>query len=335
MCALTGLVGVFQPPGASAITGNQPQTPEPVGERRSSGSPSAGETSAGAISGSSQSGKQATKAALRARPTLFAEHQSLIPGEVNWLAIEFEIDAGWHTYWLGQNDTGEAPSFVFRLPPGFEVGEAVWPAPTRYEAEGDFLDHTYEGRVAALFPLKVPSDAPTSVTIEVDADWLVCDKICLPENTTLSTTLGVATTGERPQKASTAARPFAETRSRRPTGPTLGPGLTKIEPGGKTIVAEVALAGDEFTLRLSGAREVILYPDQHSTPLIDLLAHGVAKGEMLKLELDRRPGAGPKDGQPRVSGIVEALFEGTNEPVFYHVDTAAKTDHASRKVPSP
>src|SRR5437867_11935695 len=64
-----------------------------------------------------------------ARAGLISESTRLIPGETQWLALDFEIDDGWHLYWEGTNDSGFPPKLNATAPSGYRIGEMLWPAP--------------------------------------------------------------------------------------------------------------------------------------------------------------------------------------------------------------
>ena len=96
---------------------------------------------------------------LHARPRLVPEQMTAKPGETLWIAIDFELDEGWHTYWPGANDTGFALDAEIECSPQAQLGELVWPAPHRYSPSEGMLDHIFEERMTVLLPLTVAADA--------------------------------------------------------------------------------------------------------------------------------------------------------------------------------
>jgi thiol:disulfide interchange protein DsbD len=51
--------------------------------------------------------------------SLISEHNGLVPGRANWLALHFEIIPEWHTYWSNAGDSGNPPAIDWQLPNGF------------------------------------------------------------------------------------------------------------------------------------------------------------------------------------------------------------------------
>ena len=64
---------------------------------------------------------------------LVSEVSSVAAGQSFWVALEFNIRDGWHTYWRNPGDSGQATSIKWQLPPGFTAGDIVWPTPHRFE----------------------------------------------------------------------------------------------------------------------------------------------------------------------------------------------------------
>ena len=58
---------------------------------------------------------------------LVSEVSSIAPGESFWVALEFNIRDGWHTYWRNPGDSGQATSLKWQLPPGFTAGPGRGP----------------------------------------------------------------------------------------------------------------------------------------------------------------------------------------------------------------
>jgi len=51
---------------------------------------------------------------------LVSEVSAVAPGQSFWVALEFNIRDGWHTYWRNPGDSGQATTLKWQLPPGFE-----------------------------------------------------------------------------------------------------------------------------------------------------------------------------------------------------------------------
>jgi len=122
---------------------------------------------------------------------LVAEHAAR-PGEKVTLAIVFTPRTPeWHGYWANPGDAGYGMELEWNLPPGWQAGEPQYPVPQRLVING-LMNHVYLGQYAVLVDLALPEGARGAVPLSVRAQWLACtDKICVPEQATLSLQLPV------------------------------------------------------------------------------------------------------------------------------------------------
>src|SRR5262249_15710647 len=118
---------------------------------------------------------------------------SIEPGSTFWVGLRQRIAPGWHTYWINPGDSGEPPSIEWKLPEGFAAGPIVWPRPERLKV-GPFVGFGYEREV--VLPLQPPPPANLAtgapVTLGGHVSWLVCEKICIPEEADVALSLPVA-----------------------------------------------------------------------------------------------------------------------------------------------
>ena len=120
------------------------------------------------------------------------------PGETIELAIAMRPQDGWHGYWLNPGDAGFGMELDWDLPEGASAGSPSYPTPEPLLI-GSLMNHVYEGPYAVLVPLTIPVDATpgSRLPVRLNASWLACtDKICVPEQAELATTVTVARTGE-------------------------------------------------------------------------------------------------------------------------------------------
>jgi DsbC/DsbD-like thiol-disulfide interchange protein len=119
--------------------------------------------------------------ASHAKVDLVAEDNTLAAGHTVWVGVTFDLEKGWHTYWINPGDSGEAPRIQWDLPKGFRAGEIRWPVPTRL-VTGTIVDYGYEGRVLLAAPVQVPADykAGAPLTLAADVRYLVCREVCIP-----------------------------------------------------------------------------------------------------------------------------------------------------------
>ncbi len=131
----------------------------------------------------------------RAMVELIAERESVVPGETFYAAIKMDLDTGWHVYWRNAGDAGLPPRIDLRE--GSDITDAalgpfVWPIPHLLPVvEGEIMDYGYDDRLILPFPLTIPADATGSVQVNLLADYLICEEICIPETVEISLTLPV------------------------------------------------------------------------------------------------------------------------------------------------
>lgn len=253
-----------------------------------------------------------------AKARLICESKTLTPGKTAWFALHFEIDAHWHLYWNGVNDSGFAPKLNAAFPPGFTVGEMLWPAPKRLILPGDILDHIYENRVSLLFPVAVPADAKPGTVVEFKAspEWLVCHEVCLPGSAELRLSVAVGTP-EQANESGPDAVHFAKARQRIP----------KALPKEKSPVT-LRVADGKLLIQASGAMEVAFYPGLEGVAFPSILKEGQRKGEQLVLSFQ----AG-ENGSLKARGVIEVKPREGEQPTLWAVDVDLET--LNKKAPGP
>ncbi len=124
--------------------------------------------------------------------TLISENSAVAPGSQVAVGIQFQIEPGWHIYWMNPGDAGQPPSVQWALPAGWSASALEWPAPFRLtNAAG--VDYGYEGQATLLTKLKIPAKArPGPANLHADVKWLVCKEQCIPQKTQAQLNLNVA-----------------------------------------------------------------------------------------------------------------------------------------------
>lgn len=230
------------------------------------------------------------------RAELLLEKPSVAPGESFDVALRMRMKDGWHTYWKHPGDSGEPTDISWHLPPGFTAGEIQWPYPQKISL-APLTTYGYEGEVMLLVPFKAASDAKPGTTARVTADayWMVCEKICIPEEVTLALDVPI---GEGPvPPAEPAASAFASTRAKLPAT-TAGWNIAASERDG------------QFVLRIDPPQGVALDGNVQffaaSGPLIEYSAPQTTSvdGAVVTMRLVRSPYL---TGRPaRINGILLA-----------------------------
>ncbi len=123
---------------------------------------------------------------------LVSEVGAIAPGQSFWVALEFNIRDGWHTYWRNPGDSGQATKLDWRLPPGFTAGDIVWTTPHRFEIP-PLVNYGYAKHAVHLVNITAPKDLQvgTPAVLSAKASWLVCSDVCIPEDANLQLTLPV------------------------------------------------------------------------------------------------------------------------------------------------
>jgi len=127
------------------------------------------------------------------RAELLSETASIRPGETFWVALRQQITPGWHTYWgVNPGDAGEPTRIEWTLPAGVTAGEIAWPYPSRFPV-GIAMSYGYENGVVLPIPMTVSGAvAPgTTLALRGQVSWLVCAKICIPEEAPVALSLPV------------------------------------------------------------------------------------------------------------------------------------------------
>jgi thiol:disulfide interchange protein/DsbC/DsbD-like thiol-disulfide interchange protein len=141
----------------------------------------------------------------RATVTLVSDTDAIRAGQPMHLGLRMRLVPGWHTYWRNPGDAGVPPELTLTLPAGATAGDLQWPTPVRLP-EGPLMTYGYTGEV--LLPVAVTPGADP-LHVEASATWLVCEKICVPEEGrfTLDLPLGApAPSAQAPQFAAADAR---------------------------------------------------------------------------------------------------------------------------------
>ena len=163
---------------------------------------------------------------LRAAPTaiphgtveLISEHNSIQPGHNFQVGLKFQLEKGWHIYWINPGDAGQPPRVTWSLPPGLSAGEILWPYPKAMSAFS-LVDFGYEDEVLLLIPMQAGESLPSSVTMNLSADikLIVCQDVCILGKTKLSLSLPVAAQPPQVNPAAKSAFDAARQKTPKPT----------------------------------------------------------------------------------------------------------------------
>jgi DsbC/DsbD-like thiol-disulfide interchange protein len=103
----------------------------------------------------------------------------LIAGGGNLAGFEIALSPGAITYWRDPGDAGLPPTLDFSASDNIASVEPEFPAPKRIKEADGGEAFGYDGDV--VFPLAVkPRDPAKPATLKLNADFAVCEKVCLP-----------------------------------------------------------------------------------------------------------------------------------------------------------
>jgi DsbC/DsbD-like thiol-disulfide interchange protein len=193
-------------------------------------------------------------------------------GERGLLAIDIIVEDGWHTYWPGVSDTGYGISFDIDAPEWVELKDPIWPSPKRYLQKGDILDHTYEGTETVLVPFIVKEDiTETGVVFNIDADFLVCNEICLPGKGSATTAIQLVGADQRQGKTSEHDR-IQSLYEKRP------------EPfNAKDLAVRLQWIKTAAAVMHRDATRIEFYPDNECTALLHPIEDPAANGNRIEI----------------------------------------------------
>lgn len=188
------------------------------------------------------SAASAPEEGLKVQATLVAPATAVTRGMPFEVGLRQVIAPHWHTYWKNPGDSGEPTRLTWTLPSGFTASEIHWPIPEALPV-GPLLNYGYSNEVLLPVTITPPKDfAGDTVSLAAKAEWLVCEKICIPEETAVSLTLPVVSQ-TRPN-ASPAAGLFALTARAQP----IDAGWTaSVSRSAGRVILDVAAAGLDRT----------------------------------------------------------------------------------------
>jgi DsbC/DsbD-like thiol-disulfide interchange protein len=183
-----------------------------------------------------------------ARVELLARLESVQAGPDVLLGVHFILEPGWHIYWINPGDSGQPASFKWQLPPGFSAGEIQWPRPERLHPSKELVDYGYHDGVLLMIPVHTPQFISTNSgqfgpreEFEVEAKWLVCREVCIPEHAQLRLTLPIETAAKANEQN---AALFEKTQKLLP------------QPMPRTWKATVTSTKDEFLLTIHAGKPI-------------------------------------------------------------------------------
>ncbi len=218
---------------------------------------------------------------------LVAAVTSVQPGTSFTVGLRLLPDPGWHTYWKNPGDSGLPTEIRWTLPEGAVAGEIDWPYPGPMPM-GHLVNYGYKDEHLLPVTIEVPADFPLDrdFVIEADAEWLVCEEICIPGDARLQLSLPVK--DQSPEINTDHRRLFEWAENRQPE-PVDWPAVFSIEGGQLSLQIETAdlMVGDqwEFYSAVEGLVD-------HAEPATVNVANGqILVAQKLSTFMSREPDA--------------------------------------------
>ena len=185
-------------------------------------------------------------------PALVADTKAIVPGKSFTVGLLLRMAPGWHTYWKFSGDAGLPSEIKWNLPDGWKVGDIQWPIPLKTTDPGDIQTYGYQDEVLLMQEIIPPAKIDSSsVKLSAEANWLVCERICIPGSASLQLELPTSTT-----TAPANTEMFARFRRL----------LPQDWPGAEVVKANWTRAGSDLRLGLTSAT-LANYPAADFFPL--------------------------------------------------------------------
>lgn len=114
------------------------------------------------------------------RSELVSEVVTVKPGEPFWVALRQTLRPKWHTYWKNPGESGLPTEITWKLPEGARADPIVWPAPILFDI-GGVINYGFKDESMLLVRITPPADLAGPLTLAAEANWLVCEDVCIPE----------------------------------------------------------------------------------------------------------------------------------------------------------
>ena len=210
----------------------------------------------------------------------------------------------------------------WKLPPGWKVGDIQWPIPLKTIDPGDIETYGYENEVLLMQEITPPSKIDdSSAKLSTEANWLVCEKICIPGSATLQLDLPVASTS---QPANTDV--FARYRRLLPQN----------LPGPNVARADWSRVGSDLRLKITG-ETLAKYPAVDFFPLPEqetIVGHPAVQSRNNNEIVFRIPlESAPKDLSSMAGLVVFSQQPNSDDRAAWQI-TSAPALSASRPAPA-
>jgi len=133
------------------------------------------------------------------RAELVSDVATVKAGEPFWVGLRQTIRPKWHTYWKNPGESGLPTEIAWTLPAGAKADPIVWPTPILFDI-GGVTNYGFKDEAMLLVRITPPADLAGPLKLAAEANWLVCEDVCIPEEGKFELTLpsGAAATSAPP-----------------------------------------------------------------------------------------------------------------------------------------
>lgn len=243
------------------------------------------------------------------------------------IAFIQDIAPHWHTYWVNPGDSGQEMKIDWTsLPDGITARDGLqWPVPERI-AYGPLFNFGYKDRAVMIGHLRVPMDyAGDTIAATARVTWLVCEEICIPEETTISIAVPVAATAAD-MTGAPQTPVFEAARAAMPKFESWG-AMYHVDPAGVKYDITVP---EEYTNTLTAQTPIDYFPldyglTDHAAPL---KAEYDAAAKTIRIEMGRGDKA---DAETKGHRFVLTLGDAAYS--LESISTAAAADESANGMP--
>ena len=100
------------------------------------------------------------------------------------VGIKFNIEPGWHVYWKNPGDSGLPASVDWQNINSVKFKNFLWPPPEKTPEE-PLMTYGYYNELVLPVIFSVGSNFTDEGASQFDIDFLICEKICIPESVSI------------------------------------------------------------------------------------------------------------------------------------------------------
>ncbi len=251
------------------------------------------------------------------RAELVSDVATVKAGEPFWVGLRQTIRPKWHTYWKNPGESGLPTEIAWTLPAGAKADPIVWPTPILFDI-GGVTNYGFKDEAMLLVRITPPADLAGPLKLAAEANWLVCEDVCIPEEGKFELTLA---SGAAATPAPPAVRSLFDAARRRV--PTESPWPARY---GVSKTGEPTLIVEAKGLRPDTISDVYFFPAEWGA--VATMAKQTASVTADGIRIPLRKGEAKTAMPERLAGtlvLTEKTADGTVKQAF---DVSARLDPA-------